>query len=123
MATNTVTIANFVYYPGDRGLTGPQGAPVQIKQGTSLTFFNADNALAIRHTVTTCPWPCNGPTVSNYPLADGFWDSGILSLGIDMIDGSKTKLSASTPPDLPVGKYSYFCRLHPWMRGAFEVVK
>jgi plastocyanin len=123
MATNTVTIANFIYYPGDRGLTGPQGAPVQIKQGTSLTFFNADNALAIRHTVTTCPWPCNGPTVSNYPLADGFWDSGILSLGIDMIDGSKTKLSASTPPDLPVGKYSYFCRLHPWMRGAFEVVK
>jgi plastocyanin len=123
MATNTVTIANFIYYPGDRGLTGVQGAPVQIKQGTSLTFYNADASLDIRHSVTTCPWPCNGPTVSNYPLADGVWDSGVLSPGIDMIDGTKAKLSASTPPDLPLGNYSYFCRIHPWMRGTFEVVR
>ena len=123
MVTTTVTIANFIYSPGDRSLSGPQGGPVQVKQGTSLTFYNADAAADIRHSVTTCPWPCNGPMVSNYPLADGVWDSGILSPGIDMIDGTKAKLSASTPPNLPVGKYSYYCRIHPWMRGTFEVVK
>jgi hypothetical protein len=33
------------------------------------------------------------------------------------------RLSASTPRDLPVGRYAYFCRVHPWMRGAFEVVR
>ena len=27
-----------------------------------------------------------------------------------------------TPTDLPVGKYSYFCRIHPFMRGEFRVV-
>jgi plastocyanin len=29
---------------------------------------------------------------------------------------------ASTPKNLAVGKYAYFCRIHPWMRGSFEVV-
>jgi hypothetical protein len=120
-----VHITDFLYAPGDRALSGPMGAPVQVKKGTSLTFYNEDAMLGIRHTVTTCPWPCNGPYVANYPLADGIWDSGILSLGLDPVDeqiGAPT-LSASTPPDLPVGKYAYFCRVHPWMRGAFEVVR
>jgi hypothetical protein len=26
-----------------------------------------------------------------------------------------------TPPDLGPGTYSYFCRVHPFMRGAFRV--
>jgi hypothetical protein len=26
-----------------------------------------------------------------------------------------------TPKDLPVGTYTYFCRIHPFMRGAFRV--
>ena len=28
-----------------------------------------------------------------------------------------------TPANLPTGTYSYFCRVHPFMRGAFRVVK
>ena len=59
--------------------------------------------------------------MTNYPLADGVWDSG--TLGFDLVDGGSPVPTAETPPDLPVGKYSYFCRIHPWMRGAFEVVK
>src|SRR5690349_18103930 len=35
MTTDTVTIANFLYQPGDLSLSGQQGAPVQVKQGTS----------------------------------------------------------------------------------------
>ena len=93
---------------------------MQVPQGTSLRFVNADQAANIRHSVTTCPWPCNGPYVANYPHADGVWDSG--TLGYDAIDGGSPNPVAETPTDLKVGKYSYFCRIHPWMRGAFEVV-
>ncbi len=28
-----------------------------------------------------------------------------------------------TPKNLSPGTYSYFCRIHPFMRGAFRVVK
>jgi plastocyanin len=120
VATDTVTIANFLYQPGDRSLSGEQGAPVQVPQGSSLTFFNADQAANIRHSVTTCRWPCNGRYVANYPLPDGVWDSG--TLGYDPIDGGSPNPFAETPPDLRAGKYAYFCRIHPWMRGSFEVV-
>ena len=70
--------------------------------------------------MTTCPWPCNGPYVANYPIGDGRWDSGML--GYDLVDGGSPIPFARTPSDMPAGKYAYFCRTHPWMRGAFEVV-
>ena len=121
MQTSEVTIADFLYLPGDRTLAGQQGAPARVKRGTSLTFVNADQPAGIRHSVTTCAWPCNGPYVGNYPLPDGTWDS--TTLGYDPIDGGNPNPVASTPSDLAVGKYAYFCRIHPWMRGAFEVVE
>jgi plastocyanin len=117
--TNTVTIANFRYVPGDHALSGSAGSPPRVKKGTSLTFVNADQQAGIRHTVTTCPWPCNGSYVANYPFPDGVWDSR--TLGYDAIDGGTPDPVASTPPTLRTGKYAYFCRIHPWMRGAFEV--
>lgn len=115
----TVTIANFLYLPGDMGLSGQLGAPARVKKGNSLTFINADQPLLIRHSVSTCRWPCNGPYVSNYPFHDGVYESG--TLGYDPVDGGSPNPVAQTPADLEVGKYSYFCRIHPWMRGAFEV--
>ena len=115
-----VTIANFQYFPGGRGAPGDQALPPTVKQGNSITFFNADQQANIRHSVTTCPYPCNGTYVSNYPWADGRWDSG--TLGLDAIDGGSPNPVAETPKDLPVGKYSYFCRIHPFMRGEFRVV-
>ena len=121
METDLVTIQGFAYTPGDRNLAGEMGAPPRIKQGSSLTFMNTDQQLAIRHSVTTCRWPCNGPYVTNYPLADGRWDSG--TLGFDLVDGGSPTPTASTPTDLKAGRYAYFCRIHPWMRGAFKVVK
>ena len=123
VATTRVDIVNFLYTPGDRALPGQQGQPVQVKEGTSLTFVNEDAVLNIRHTVTTCAWPCNGRYVANYPLPDGCWDSGVLSPGIDVVDGEHTQLQASTPKTLQVGTYAFFCRMHPWMRGSFQVVK
>ena len=120
MATDTVTIADFLYLPGDYALSGEAGAPPQVEQGTPMKFVNADQVAGIRHSVTTCRWPCNGTYVANYPLADGVWDSS--TLGYDPIDGGNPNPIAETPADLPAGRYSYFCRIHPWMRGAFEVV-
>ena len=119
--TSLVNIANFLYLPGDMSLSGQDGAPPRIKEGTSMRFFNEDQTAGIRHTVTTCPWPCNGPYVANYPLADGVWDS--TTLGYDPVDGGNPNPVAETPKDLKAGKYAYFCRIHPWMRGAFEVTK
>jgi len=119
--TDLVSIANFQYLPGDQNLSGQAGNPPRVKRGKQITFFNADQALNIRHSVTTCPWPCNGRYVGNYPLADGTWDSG--TLGYDVVDGGEPNPLAKTPKELPTGKYAYFCRIHPWMRGAFEVVE
>ena len=117
--TNLVKIANFAYLPGDRGAGGVISSIPVIKQGERLTFINDDQAANIRHSVTTCAWPCNGRYVGNYPLADGVWDSS--TLGYDLIDQGNPNPVAQTPPDLPAGRYSYFCRIHPFMRGAFKI--
>jgi plastocyanin len=113
---NQVLIANFRYLPGDMFMSS---TTPRVKRGTRLTFVNADQVLNIRHSITTCRWPCNGSYMANYPLADGKWDSD--TLGYDIIDGGEPNPRASTPKDLKPGPYSYFCRIHPWMRGAFAV--
>jgi plastocyanin len=48
MDTQLVTIQNFAYTPGGRGLPGQLGAPARVKQGQSLTFVNADQEAGIR---------------------------------------------------------------------------
>jgi polyvinyl alcohol dehydrogenase (cytochrome) len=118
--TRVVNIANFQYQPGDRTTNGTLNTIPTINRGESLTFVNEDWAAGgVRHTATTCAWPCNGTYVTNYPLADGAWDSD--ELGYDPISRGDPTAVATTPPDLPAGTYSYFCRIHPWMRGAFRV--
>jgi plastocyanin len=115
---STVHIANFQYLPGDRS-SGLAGQIPSVKQGESIRFVNDDQFANIRHTVTTCPWPCNGRYVANFPHADGAWDSD--TLGYDVIDGGTPNPMAETPKDLAPGLYTYFCRIHPWMRGAFRI--
>ena len=117
---STVTIADFTYSPGSRAAGSDQGGEIATTTyGKPITFVDADRSENIRHTITTCAWPCNGPYVGNYPTADGRWDSG--TLGYDPIDGGDNVLQVTTPADLPRGRYAYFCRIHPWMRGAFEI--
>jgi polyvinyl alcohol dehydrogenase (cytochrome) len=116
---DTVHIANFQYLPGDRSSGTAGGKIPSVPQGQTITFVNDDQFANIRHTITTCPWPCNGRYVANYPLADGRWDSGIM--GYDAIDGGNPNPTSETPPDLAPGLYTYFCRIHAWMRGAFRI--
>jgi hypothetical protein len=140
VATTEIVITNFAYTPGDRSLPDEMGRPVQVQRGQTLTFVNADTATmaGVRHTVTSCVWPCNGPYVANYPQPDGLFDSGKMG-NFDAIDGGGVTteggpllgygLAEETDPvyqldtsALEPGLYSFYCRVHPWMRGSFEVV-
>jgi plastocyanin len=93
-----------------------------VKPGESITYNNVDAPFfnGQWHTITACKAPCNATTGIAYPLADAAipFDSGELGLG-----GPPTanRITWSVPTDLPEGTYTYFCRIHPVMRGAFRI--
>jgi plastocyanin len=93
-----------------------------VVEGGSLTFRNSDSRLGIPHTVTACKAPCDLSTGIAYPIANGQprFDSGELG---QFGPPSSGQVTWSTPTNLPPGTYTYFCRIHPFMRGAFRVVK
>lgn len=111
-------IADFVYV-GD--MLDASTVPA-VKQGGTLTYRNDDDKLEIPHTVTSCKAPCNKSSGIAYPLADGqpAFDSGEMGTFGLPTNGKQTW---STPTDLPPGTYTYFCRIHTGMRGAFRVVE
>jgi plastocyanin len=116
-----VPIDDFLYGVGD--FTGDHKIP-RIKAGQSITFTNNDapKGNGIWHSITSCRAPCNKETGVAYPLADGGvqFDSGQLGAAGPPSSGSVTW---QTPTNLPPGTYTYFCRIHPFMRGAFQVSK
>jgi plastocyanin len=73
------------------------------------------------HSITACKAPCTASTGIAYPLADATvqFDSGQLGNAGAPTAGRDTW---STPTDLDPGTYTYFCRVHPFMRGAFRVL-
>jgi plastocyanin len=130
--TKEVGIADFIYAPGDLSMISMTGVPT-VKLGSDLRFTNFDGPV-IYHTVTSCKFPCLGQTGTAFPLSDGQtskgrnvdFDSSELGFGTPSIGPAKQTLNWS----LPVTKESgfepgeiatYFCRIHPGMRGAFEV--
>lgn len=118
-----VGIADFIYAPGDLAVAGQLGLPPVIDPGRSLQFGNFDAAAQIPHTVTACRAPCNRATGVSYPLADGEvqFDSGQLGYGPPNLTAMAQRANWFTPPGLEPGTYTYFCRVHPYMRGAFRV--
>jgi hypothetical protein len=134
-ATTKVAIRNYVYGLGDFQLRGKKGRPPVVRRGRSITFTNYDATVGMSpqksayHTITACKAPCSGSTGIAYPLADAKirFDSGELGYGPSIL-GQKFTPAANrntwkTPKNLPVGTYTYFCRIHPFMRGSFRVVK
>ena len=110
------------------------GVPT-VKLGDTLDFTNLDGA-AIYHTVTSCGFPCLGPTGTAFPLADGTtstgtpvdFDSGELGFGAPEIGPAKQTLQWGLPVTQDEGYkagdvVTYYCRIHPGMRGAFEVTQ
>jgi hypothetical protein len=118
----TIDISNFEYEPGDLDLA--THIPV-VNYGTALRFRNLDApssyGYGIWHTITTCKLPCDKSTGVAYPVADAplQLDSGQLGNFGAPTTGVRTW---STPSNLPTGDYAYFCRVHPFMRGAFRVL-
>ena len=121
---NRVGIAGFQYLPGGSGLSGQLEYPPPVNAGASLRFENADaSAAGTMHTVTACKPPCNKSTGISYPLANGpqDFDSGNLGYGPEGLSAAANRYWWETPKDLEPGTYTYFCRIHPFMRGAFRV--
>jgi plastocyanin len=121
---NGVAINGFQYLPGGAGLPGQAGLPPVVHQGDQLRFGNFDAAEQIFHTVTACRAPCNRSTGLDYPLADGTgdYDSGDLGSGPGGFTAAAQREDWYSPKDLAPGTYTYFCRIHPFMRGSFRVV-
>jgi plastocyanin len=116
-----VDLLDFKYQLGDLSLADPQRNPPVIRPGQTLTFRDAgDNARRIYHSITSCRPPCNRTTGIAYPLADSpvQFESGTLGTAVPPATGA---LQWTTPGDLDPGTYTYFCRIHPFMRGAFRV--
>ena len=131
-----VDIKGYIYGKGDLSLTGPNGRPPVVRAGRSLKFTNLDATKSMTpqgsayHTITACKQPCDRTTGIAYPIANGNvqFDSGELGYGPDYptLGGKFTPAAQrntwKTPKSLGSGTYTYFCRIHPFMRGAFRVV-
>jgi len=119
-----IDIKDYLYSQGDLHLPGSSGRPPTIHAGQSVTFKNLDDAQSQTwHTITGCKEPCNRDTGIAYPIANGpsSFDSG--QLGTDPPFGGPAigQITWKTPKNLNPGTYSYFCRVHPFMRGSFRV--
>jgi plastocyanin len=135
---SNVDIRGYVYGQGDLSSPGTPGRPPVVRAGRSLSFTNLDATKTMTpqasayHTITACRQPCSGTTGIAYPLANGDvqFDSGELGYGPNLpIQGFGGKFTPAanrntwkTPKSLKSGTYTYFCRIHPFMRGAFRVV-
>jgi len=122
LATTNITMQGFNYGQMDLSVAQTAGVP-QVARGTALTFYNPDMGAMIWHTVTACPAPCTGATSASYPYpAAGNtpvdFDSTILCAGLGCATAGVYSWTY-TPPK--TGLYTFFCRIHPFMRGAFEV--
>jgi plastocyanin len=119
----TIDIAGFVYGQGDLAATGASGRPPVIGPGQQLTFVNDDASQNVFHTITACRAPCTASTGIAFPLANGptVFDSGELGFGPAGFTPAANRKQWQTPPTLTDGTYTYFCRIHPFMRGAFRV--
>jgi plastocyanin len=115
----TLRVSDYFYAKGDlnKGTKVPVIAP-----GQTLTFDNSDwGDTQVLHTITACAAPCNRRGGISFPLADGpvEFDSGNLGYGVPNFAAQRT--TWTTPATLKAGTYTYFCRIHPFMRGAFKV--
>jgi len=120
--TNEVDVSGFLYGQGDLSLPDARRDPPVVAPGQPLEFVNRDAGRDIFHTITGCRLPCSGITGIAFPLADGsIFDSGELGFGPAAFTPAANRISWSTPGDLAPGTYAYFCRVHPFMRGAFRV--
>ena len=121
MGGGNIDILDFKYAVGDLSLAGPaKDPPVIPRAGRDVR--EPETGQAMYHSITSCKAPCTGKTGIAYPLADAAvqFESSTLGTRRSPAAGSTTW---TTPANLRPGTYTYFCRIHPFMRGAFRVKK
>ena len=129
-----IKIDSFLYtlggYSASRGIPTRLMRPPVIRPGQSVTFTNLDATPGMTqeqqawHSVTSCKAPCNRGAGIGYPLARGpiKFDSGQLGYGTGTSSEVTTGSNVyTTPPLTKPGVYTYFCRIHPLMRGSIRV--
>ena len=117
-----LSIDNFLYGAGDMRRSAPGNRPPVVRRGGSLVYELSpdDTSQQIWHSLTSCAAPCNRSTGIAYPIADAKWqfDSGQMG---NVVPPTVGRTSWEIPRNLPAGTYTYFCRIHPVMRGSFRV--
>jgi plastocyanin len=118
-------------YSAFKGFPTRMMRPPTIQPGESVTFTNLEalpempDTEQVWHSITSCKAPCNRGSGIGAPLARGpiKFDSGQLGYGTGTNSGVTTGSNTYTTPPLTVpGKtYTYFCRIHPFMRGSIRV--
>ena len=130
-----IKIDGFLYslggYSASRLIPTSLMRPPLIRPGQSVTFTNLDALPPMSqteqawHSITSCSAPCNRGSGIGYPLARGpiKFDSGQLGYGTGTSSGVTTGSNVYTTPPLtkPGKTYTYFCRIHPFMRGSIRV--
>lgn len=129
-----IDIDGFVYQQGGYSATKAtpkrRMRPPTISPGGSVSFTNLDALFDMPddqqawHSITSCEAPCNRGSGIGYPLADGpiKFDSGQLGFGTFLSTGVTTGSNEYTTPEFTdPGTYTYFCRIHPFMRGSVRV--
>jgi plastocyanin len=136
-----IGIRSFVFLQG--GFSVVEGFPTSLMRppaidpGETVTFTNQDaqpgqpQTEQAWHSITSCRAPCNKGSGIGYPLANGpiKFDSGQLGYGYGTSKEVTTGTDTYTTPPLPLGRkagkrgstYTYFCRIHPYMRGSIRV--
>ena len=131
-----IDIEGFRYLPG--GFSASRNSPKSLMRpplidpGQSATFTNLDAPSVEQpqeqqtwHSITSCKPPCNRGAGIGYPLARGpiKFDSGQLGFGTLASSLVTTGSNVYTSPPLtkPGKTYTYFCRIHPFMRGSIRV--
>jgi hypothetical protein len=118
-------------YSAFRGYPASGMRPPVVQPGASVTFTNIEalpemsDEQQVWHSVTSCRAPCNRGSGIGYPLAQGpiKFDSGQLGFGSGLSAEVTTGSNVYTTPPLtqPGKTYTYFCRIHPFMRGSVRV--
>jgi plastocyanin len=119
-------IEAYEYQQGDLDAVGTASYPPTIKAGETLTFknYDAEPSENVFHTITSCAAPCNLSTGIAYPIANGPVSFDSAQLGFNYAGfgaPAADRDTWTTPSNLQPGTYSFFCRIHPFMRGSFRV--
>ena len=92
----------------------PGRAARRSSQGRSLTFelSDGDASQEIWHSITSCAPPCNRATRAS-PIRSPTASTSSTRASSATSRPAVYRRTWETPKNLPVGTYTYFCRIHP----------